>query len=182
MFGAASGQEAVDDAFDILTQGLAACSFAPGGVDFVGLHFESDQRWLRDNKRIEVLEEFAAASRLRGDRSLSGELLGFFDERAATATAHVIHRDLPAEGRREAAVRASNWYYDHRQQLIDRRKASRDRLATAAPQGPCAHCGAPIAERPKRGPLVKKWCSKRCNYRAWVLRKRASVQSAAVGA
>jgi hypothetical protein len=39
-------QECVDDAFEALTQAVAAGSFCPGGADFGGLHFESDPTWL----------------------------------------------------------------------------------------------------------------------------------------
>lgn len=43
---AAERQAQLDMAFDMLTQGIAASSFCPGGSDFAGLHFESDPAWL----------------------------------------------------------------------------------------------------------------------------------------
>lgn len=38
--------EANAQAFDALARGMAGLSFAVGGVDFFGCHFESDPRWL----------------------------------------------------------------------------------------------------------------------------------------
>lgn len=46
-FGTKKTKGAVALAFAALARGLAALSFSPGGVEFLGIHFESSPEWLR---------------------------------------------------------------------------------------------------------------------------------------
>lgn len=124
-------------------------------------------------RRIEIVEEFFAASRMGGERSVAREMLGFFDERAAAAV-HVIHRPNKELDGGAATRRASDWYALHREELTARKQHRKEERQRHAP--PCAGCGERITTPPKRGHAVRKFCSLACQKRH--IRERVAQQRA----